>query len=100
MGVILLAGIIILAANFAKNNRKTKVKIINIDDSLIAIGGKDNIISHSLSGSRINLVLKDYSLVDREKLKSAGATGFILKSDKLTIVFKDNAEKVYKDLFK
>ncbi len=37
--------------------------------------------------------------VDREKLKEAGAIGFIMKSDKLTIVFKEKAEEVYHAFF-
>ena len=79
---------------------KEPTHVVNISDNLQAIGGKDNVLSHSLSGSRIILHLKDYSKVEREKLKKAGAIGFIMKSDKLTIVFKENAKDVYQNLFK
>jgi phosphotransferase system IIB component len=50
-------------------------------------------------GSRIVLTLKDYSKINRPLLQEAGVTGFIEKSDKLTLVVKENAEMVYETLF-
>lgn len=64
-----------------------------------ALGGEDNILSHELRGSRIVLRLKDYKAIDPEKIKEAGVTGFIEKSDQLTLVVKDHADKVYDLLF-
>ena len=101
VGVIFLGGLIFLLTHIVRGNKTKKKKtIINAEDNLSAIGGKDNVISHSISGSRIILVLKDFSKVDKEKLKNAGAIGFVMKSDKLTIVFKDKAQEVYDKLFK
>lgn len=100
LAVILLGGIFFLLGHIAQKKKTTNKKTIHVEDNLQAIGGKDNVISHSLSGSRINLVLRDFKKVDKEKLKNAGAIGFVMKSDKLTIVFKDKAEDVYKQLFK
>lgn len=93
----LAAGGLILFLRF-RPKRKQK-QIVNISGNLEAIGGADNVLSHTLEGSRIVLQLKDYGKVDREKLKTQGATGFLLKSDKLTIVFKDGAKDVYRALF-
>ncbi len=98
--VICLAGIVILLSYIVYKKKKEPTRVVNISDNLQAIGGKDNVLSHSLSGSRIVVRLKDYSKLEREKLKKAGAVGFILKSDKLTIVFKDDAKAVYQDLFR
>ena len=100
LAVICVAGIIILLSYIVRKRKKEQTHVVNISDNLQAIGGKNNVLSHSLSGSRIILQLKDYSKVDREKLKKAGAVGFILKSDKLTVVFKENARGVYQNLFK
>jgi phosphotransferase system IIB component len=50
-------------------------------------------------GSRIILHLKDYSKVNKSQLEQAGVTGFIEKSDKLTLVVKDDSERVYKAIF-
>jgi phosphotransferase system IIB component len=66
---------------------------------LSALGGADNILSHELIGSRIVLSLKDYSKINRPLLQEAGVTGFIEKSDKLTLVVKENADVVYRTLF-
>lgn len=99
IGVIVLGGIIFLLSHIAKKNKKQNIQVIDAEDSLKAIGGKENVLSHSIVGSRIMLSLKDYSKVDKEKLKNAGAVGFVMKSDKLTIVFKDKAQDVYNDLF-
>ena len=64
-----------------------------------ALGGEDNYIDSSREGSRIIVHLKDYSKINKEKIKEAGVTGFIEKSDKLTLVVKDNAEEVYEKIF-
>jgi phosphotransferase system IIB component len=50
-------------------------------------------------GSRIVLVLKDYQKIDQAKLKEAGVDSFIEMSDRLTLVIKDNADKVYHTIF-
>ena len=64
-----------------------------------ALGGEENLVSKSIEGSRIKLELKDYSLVDKEKIKEAGVDGFIQMSNKLYLVVKDDAAKVYEILF-
>jgi len=66
---------------------------------LSALGGIDNIVSHALVGSRIVLVLVDYTKINRPLLQEAGVSGFIEKSDKLTLVVKENAQAVYESLF-
>ena len=45
------------------------------------------------------LKMQDYEKLDREKLKEAGVDGFILMSDRLTLVIKGDAEAVEKTLF-
>ena len=70
-----------------------------IEEHLIKyIGGEDNVISHSINRSRIVLVLKDYSLVDEDKLKSCGVESIIKMSNKITLVSND-ASAIYKSLF-
>ena len=66
---------------------------------LSALGGEENILSHELRGSRIILSCKDYSLVDHEKLKKAGVSGFVQSSNKLTLVLKEGADQLYDSLF-
>lgn len=67
---------------------------------LTYLGGASNVIDSSLEGSRIVVHLYDYALIDREKLKEAGVTGFIEKSDKLTLVVPNNSQEIYNGIFK
>ena len=66
---------------------------------LEALGGRDNIIAHSLTGSRIVLVLKDYSIVKDEVLNQNGIESIIKMSNKITLVSKSESGKIYKGLF-
>jgi phosphotransferase system IIB component len=67
---------------------------------LEALGGSENVLDGAVEGSRIVIHLKDYDKIDDEKLTKAGVTGFIAQSDKLTLVVKDDAAKVYDLIFK
>ncbi len=100
LAVILIGGLFTLLMCIRHKGNKEKGRKVSVEDSLEAIGGRDNVIAHSLNGSRIVLVLKDYDLIDREKLKVAGAIGFVLKSDKITIVFKKDAKNIYNQMFR
>ncbi len=86
---------------FGKKKGKAKPQKKEISRSVYmdALGGEDNLISHSLTRSRIVLELKNYDLVDKEKLKEAGVDSFIMMSSKLTLVIKENAEAVDKTIF-
>lgn len=68
---------------------ETKSQLLN------AVGGKANIVSSSLNGSRIVLVLNNYELVNDEELKKAGVDSFIKMSNKLTLVSRDKSEQIY-----
>lgn len=84
-----------------KKNKKSAAKpILNRSEYFAALGGEENFISAERQGSRIVVLLHDYSKIDKEKIKEAGVAGFIEKSDKLTLVVKDNAEEVYEKIFK
>lgn len=100
LAVILIGGLLTLLMCIRHKGSKEKGRKVSVEDNLEAIGGRDNVIAHSLNGSRIVLVLKDYGLIDREKLKVAGAIGFVLKSDKITIVFKKDAKNIYNQMFR
>jgi phosphotransferase system IIB component len=69
------------------------------DKYIQALGGRDNVSYHELIGSRIVVKLVDYSKLNQEMLKEAGVTGFIEKSDQITLVIKDNAALTYQHLF-
>ncbi|MBR1847177.1 MAG: hypothetical protein IJ787_05630 [Bacilli bacterium] len=103
VGIIIL--VLAITVIIALVRRKKKIKdgpkkrTINASAYISALGGADNIVSHELMRSRIVLVLKNYDIVDKEKLKEAGVDGFIMMSDKLTLVIQGDAAKVNAAIF-
>ncbi len=88
-----------LVAHLCSKRKKKAPKIAPKESYVTALGGLENVINHKLTGSRIYLSLKDYSLLQKERLKNIGVDGFIQKSDGLILVIKGNAKKVYDSLF-
>ena len=99
LGVIILGVLIFLLIKIFSKKRVKSLPIASKSEYFEALGGEDNYIDSSREGSRIIVHLKDYSKINKEKIKEAGVTGFIEKSDKLTLVVKDNAEEVYEKIF-
>ena len=97
--VLAITVIVALMRRKKKLNDGPKKRIINASAYISALGGADNIVSHELMRSRIVLVLKNYDIVDKEKLKEAGVDGFIMMSDKLTLVIQGDAAKVNAAIF-
>ena len=67
---------------------------------LEALGGKENIIEHSLNGSRMSLVLHNYDMVDENKLNSLGVDSCIKMSNKIILVIKNDMSSIYKGMFR
>lgn len=65
---------------------ETKVTLANDDFTAIAgvilegVGGKDNVVTIDNCITRLRLEIKDYTLVDEKKIKSAGVAGVIRPS--------------------
>ena len=74
--------------------REKKTLAVSEDVFISHIGGKDNIISYKLVGSRLSLELKDYSLVDKEALKADNIDGIIEMSNKIVLVKEDLSEEL------
>lgn len=99
LGSVILLLIIGIILFFKHKKKKTPKKAISKSAYLESLGGEANIVSHLRKGSRIELVLNDYSKIDKEKIKEAGVDGFIQMSNKLILVLKTDAEEVEKTLF-
>lgn len=99
VGIVVIGCVVSGLLIIIKKKKVEPKPIVSRSVYLLALGGEDNLIKAERSGSRIIVRLKDYSLIDKEKIKEAGVTGFITKSDKLTLVVKDNAEEVYNKIF-
>ena len=86
IGIIILTVVISvwINANKRKNlNKEFSEKVLSIINNL---GGNDNIISVTPKMSRVEFVLKNYELVNKEELKNLGVQGISKTSQKITLV--------------
>ena len=101
-GIVLITVLVLFLVSLSKKRKNVvKEEPQTVDNSKVieAVGGRDNVISHSLNGSRIALELKDYSLVDEKALNEAGVASVIKMSNTITLVIKGDSEKLYKSMF-
>ena len=97
--VIVIAVLAILIPRLLKKEKKPAKPVLNYEDSMNLLGGKDNIVESKINGSRITVILKNYDLVNKEEIEKLGVDRFILMSDRLILVAKENVEEIYKRLF-
>ena len=97
IAVILTILIIFLVRN-KKQNSGQKQNFNSIDEWFIALGGKDNILEISSSGSRLSLKLKKQELIDRESLTKLGVKNVVTMSDKITLVTTIDNQKICEKL--
>lgn len=96
---VLVALIVIIIILLQRKNKIEPVKpevSYSKDDVYEALGGKENVINHYKNGSRIVVELKDYSLINEEKLNQSGVNSIIKMSNKITLVVKSDPESFYK----
>lgn len=73
---------------FLENRKKSNNELI------LALGGKENIVNVQARGSRLTLVLKDYEVVNEEKLKMHGVSSIIKMSEKITLVIGQESKEL------
>ncbi len=62
---------------------------------LEGLGGKDNLVSSAVDGTRLKLMIRQYDAVDEKKLKSAGVGGVLRPSKTAVhIIIGSNAAEV------
>lgn len=92
--VLIILGVVRLI----KRDAFKKERMAKNNDIIIALGGRDNIVSFSSAGSRLSLVLKDYSLMEDDALKALGVSSIIKMSSKVTLVIGKDVEEIVKSL--
>ncbi len=100
-GVVFLFVLLLFLIALSKRKKEAlpvQEPIGNKEEILESVGGKDNIVSKQLAGSRVALVLKDYSLINEEQLKKVGVASFIKMSNKITLVIKGDSSSFFKAL--
>lgn len=96
--IILVTVAVLLLLQFKRKNKKEDTKEISYSQNEIyeALGGKENVINHQRTGSRISLTLNDYNVIDENKLNELGVDSIIKMSNKITLIIKGDAESFYK----
>lgn len=97
--IAITIGTIVLINYLRKNKTKKNNKANATNNFYEYIGGIDNVVSTKLVGSRFTIVLKNYDLVDKDKLKTLGVSSIISLKDKITLVLNDLG-KNYFEYFK
>lgn len=97
IGAILLIVVLVLVIRSIKKNKFLKQRETSNVELINYLGGRDNIISSKAAGSRLALVLKDYSLIDDEQIKRLGVERIIKMSNKVTLLIgEEDAKKIDK----
>ena len=82
--VVLVATICIVIFIILKKKNKATI-VEEFPQLILSLGGKENIISVSYKGSRVNVEVNDKKLVDKESLKGEVET-IVVSSKKVTMV--------------
>jgi phosphotransferase system IIB component len=100
IGIIILFFIgTVIYDSVKKKQRKAQVEgQSNVLNSILeGLGSKENIESFIVKGSRVEFVLKDQSLLNKEKLEAVGIKGVVVNSKKITLIVGSTAELIFKD---
>jgi phosphotransferase system IIB component len=101
LGIIVLAVIvyfIVITYLKKKSPKKITKSVIDIEQLVNMLGGKDNIVSSSHSPSKLTVVLKDNSKTDVEGIKSLGASGIVEAKNSTSMIFGKVSEIIDSDL--
>ena len=93
--VLLLLCLVLFFILFIKNKKQNNGNK-EYPNLLQAFGGKQNILELSYKGSRINVVVNDKKIVDKEKIKAEGIDTIVVSNKKVTIVVDNKiSESIY-----
>ena len=93
LGIIIVVVVVLLIRNKAKsNNKKASNDLFN--QIMEGLGGIANINSLEAKMSRLNVSLKDDSLLNIESLKSSGVSRVIKMSSKITLLIGNVASEI------
>jgi glucose-like phosphotransferase system IIB component len=72
----------------ATKPQKADERMMTVADN---IGGFSNVVSVTACATRLRLVVKDPTVVDKEALKQLGAAGTVVKGDNVQVIFGGEA---------
>ena len=82
IGILLLSLVVVF---ILLKKKKANNKVEEYPNLLSALGGKDNLVSITVKGSRVNVEIKDKKLVDKDTIKEEVDT-IVVSSKKVTMV--------------
>ena len=69
---------------------------VEINKLIQYLGGRNNIINAECNMSRLKVMLKDVSIVDKEAIQKLGAKGIVEIDNQLKIIFGKDAKQLKK----
>lgn len=96
VGLIIVVVAIILIVSHV-NKEKNKINPNENNELFDALGGKDNLISASLKGSRLTIKIKTNEKINQDKLKDIGIDNTIVMSNQITLILNDKTKEEFKD---
>ena len=98
VAIILTIVVIFLIKNRKRTSTKKAISKAAPTEWIDALGGKDNILEVSSTGSRLSFKLKDRDLINRQALTNLGVTSVVLMSDKITLVTNLDNQKIEENI--
>lgn len=92
--LIIIGVLLLIAAIVVKINRKDFA--IKINKLIQYLGGKDNILDVETNMSRLKVLVKDTSIVDKDAIQKLGAKGIVEIDNQLKIIFGPNSKQLKK----
>ena len=96
--IILLTILIIFVIKKPKKSSDKKKAPIDSNQWVDALGGIENILEISATGSRLSVKAKDPSLINQEALKELGVSNIIKMSEKLILVTELDNQKIVENI--
>lgn len=92
--LIILIILILISIIVIRINKKDFA--VKINKLVQYLGGKDNIISTEKNMSRLNVKVKDTSLVNKDAIEKMGAKGIVEIDNELKIILGPNSGQIKK----
>ena len=92
--IVIVIALVCILRNKKKNKETDKQILEAIETIVSCLGGKENIISAEAKGSRLSVVLKDYSLIEEDKIKEQGVSSIIKMTTKVTLLVGSLSQEI------
>ncbi len=92
--IIIIVVLLILSIVVIKINKKDFT--VRINKLIQYLGGKDNIIKTESNMSRLKVLVKDTSIVNKDAIQKLGAKGIVEIDNQLKIIFGPNSSQLKK----